>query len=658
MSLLKKRISQANEGKFVPLEKKELKILLNELLVIGGKDFDISEKLGSLSDAILNGNNKLVEHPSCSSSLLFAYSLMRWLHTGNSLITVMLSENGAIEMLSEYNSNGSILGLNATLISQTDRIEGELPSSPVYIASYSTLISHSLIMDLSPLSAGSYIRGAELLIPNGAPFITGELPVVSVPVSYLETTDEKTLSFSINTFKFIFSRIKSGCISKESGNFDIDQATKKVQITDSGILRLRELWCELTSDSNAEPGLYNLYVKLFKHALEAAWIYEAKVDYGFNDEGDFLWALEGGDWGDGSEQSDELQLALRVKHGINSKKFNGKPVNEIMNSYDLLNSTLNFCMVLPFVDKKIVKKDEHLKRCAVIKQSKNVAEPVYDVNYVSGQRVHQSALNDFLSECKSSGVKANIVVRTDSMKSLFRGLPDFVNVKTHYEMLDSPAPSSGNYLLFEHPNSKLVLDCAYLKITKSHKYSSFKSAFCSFDTRFSPGSNEGVALDVFASNYSLATNEREKRKALNLLLGFWRKNELDLKKRADNAMSISGNLRCEIRKIINFICEKKWSDLNVHEMAVRKLLGNKEELIKESLIEREFLINSDESNKAKAALKNELLSIYYQHLILHYKSKEVSYLNAVLSGGDFSQSEQSEKRLKSYLSKLEASYES
>ncbi len=93
-------------------------------------------------------------------------------------------------------------------------------------------------------------------------------------------------------------------------------------------------------------------------------------------------------------------------------------------------------------------------------------------------------------------------------------------------------------------------------------------------------------------------------------------------------------------------------------MAVRKLLGNKEELIKDSLLERERLINSDESNKAKAALKNELLSIYYQHLILHYKSKEVSYLNAVLSGGDFSQSEQSEKRLKSYLSKLEASYES
>lgn len=658
MSLLKKRISQANEGKFSPLEKKELKTLLNELLAFNGSELDIADKLGPLSDAILCGDNKIVDNPSCSSSLLFAYSLLRWLHTGNSVVTVMLSENGAIEMLSEYNSNGSSLGIGGTLISQSDKVEGRLPSKPLYIASYGTLISHSLVMDLSPLSAGSYIRTAELLIPNGAPFITGELPVASVPVSHLETTDEKTLSFSLNTFKFIFSKIQSGDLSKESDSFNVDQVNKTVQITDIGMFGVRELWRELTSDSNAEPGLYNLYVKLFKHALEAAWLYEVKVDYGFSDAGDFLWASEGGDWISGDEHPPELQSALRVKHGLNLRGSIGKSVSEIMNAYDLLNLTPNFCIILPFIDKKAVKKDEQLKKCTLIKQSKSVSEPVYDINYVLGQRVHQSALNDFLSECKSSGAKANVVVRTDSMKSLFRGLPDFVSVKTHYELLDSPDPFSGNYLLFEHPNSKLVLDCAYLKITSTNDESSFKSAFCSFDTRFPAGSNEGVALDVFASNYSLATDEREKKKSLKLLLGFWRKNELELKNRADNAISISGRLRCEIRKIINFICEKKWHDLNIHEMAVRKLLGDKEELIKDSLIERGSLINSGESNKVKAALKNELLSIYYQDLILHYKSKEVSYLNAVLSGGDFNHSEQSEKRLNFYLSELEKLYES
>ncbi len=657
MTLLKKRISQGNEGKFSPLDKKELKILINELSAVDGVNSDINNKSDLLLDAILGGNNKIVEHPSCSPSLFFVYSLMRWLHTGNSVMTVMLSENGALEMFSEYKEAGSRLGLRAALIPQSEKVEGRLPSNPLYVVSYGTLISHSLVMDLSPLSAGSYIRKTELLIPNGAPFITGELPIVSVPVSHLETTDDKTLSFSLNAFKFIFSKIHSGDISKENGDFNVDQTSKIVQITDLGMLRVRELWCELTSDSNAEPGLYNLYVKFFKHALEAAWLYEAKVDYGFNDAGGFLWASEGGGWTSGEEQPEALQSALRVKHGLNLKKTSGKPVSEMMNSYDLLDSTLNFCMILPFVDKKIVKKDERLKKCTVIKQSKNVFEPAYDINYVSGQRVHQSALNDFLSECKSSGANANIVVRTDAMKSLFMGMPDFVNVKTHYELLDSPSSLSGSYLLFEHPNSKLVLDCAYLKITASNDDSSFKSAFCSFDMRFSPGSNEGVALDVLASNYSLATDERAKKKALELLLGFWRKNELELKKRAVNAISISGKLRCEIRKNINLICEEKWGDLNAHEMAIRKLLGNKDGLIKESLIEREALINSEQS-KAKAALKNELLSIYYQDLILHYKSKEVSYLNTVLSGGDFSHSEQSEKRLKFYLSKLDALYES
>ena len=657
MTLLKKRISQGNEGEFSPLNKKELKILINELSVINGVNLNVDGKSDLLLDAIIGVNNKIIEHPSCPPSLLFAYSLMRWLHTGNSVMTVMLSENGALEMISEFNEAGSHLGLSATMISQSDKVEGQLPSKPFYVVSYGTLISHSLVMELSPLSSGAYIRKAELLVPNGAPFITGELPVASVPVSHLETTDDKTLSFSLNAFKFMFSKIHYGDVSAESGDFNVDQTSKTVQITDSGALRLRELWCELTSDSNAETGLYNLYVKLFKHALEAAWLYEAKVDYGFNDAGEFLWASECGEWTSGSEQPWELQSALRIKHGLSLKKLNGKSVNEIMNSYDLLNSTLNFCMILPFVDKKTIKKDEQLKKCTVIKQSKSVFEPSYDVNYVSGQRIHQSVLNDFLSGCKSSGVNAHIVVRTDSMKSLFRGLPDGVNVKTHYELLDTPVPLSGSYLLFEHPNSKLVLDCAYLKIINSDEKSSFNSVFCSFDTRFSPGSSEGVALDVLASNYSLATNERAKKKALNLLLGFWKKNELELKKRADNAMSISGNLRCEIRKTINFICEKKWGDLNVHEMAVRKLLGTKEELIKESLLERERLINSAESDRAKAALKNELLSIYYQHLVLHYKSKEVSYLNAVLSGGDFSQQEQSEKRLKFYLSKLEALYE-
>jgi len=659
MALLNEKISQASNGDFFPLSKKELEILLNDFSLSEFTKLDLEKDSKLLLSAIDGDKNKIVEQACPTPSVMAAYSIIRWLHTGRPVITTMLSESGALEVYSAYEKIAHELGLSPTLISHSNKFERPLSPFPLYVATYGTLISQSLVMELSPTSCDSYIRASEILIPNGAPFVTGELPIVSVPISNLESISEQTLTFSSNTFRFIFSKINSGDINKDSEHFEVDHDTKSVRVNKSGVPLVKGLWRDFSSYSKLEPGLYNLYFKLVVSALEAAWLYEPKVDYGFLETGELVWSSEGGvGWSSDVDKPEILNSAIMAKHGIVLKKNTGKQVLEFMNSYYLIYSSKHFCICLPFIDSKTLKKEEKLKKCELIKQDKSSPLVEYNIHYASGQRSHQSALNNFLSRCKEAGDDATVIVRTDSIKSSFVGLPSFVSVKTHYEFLDSTKTGLGRVLVFEYPSSKFVLDSICGKAISSCGVSSLNVHLCSVDTRFEPGSIEGVALDIISSNYALSSSKRSKKRALKSLIDFWKKHELELKMRSENAISISGNLRSDVRKIINFICEEHWELLAVHEFTIKRLLANNEALISESLIEREELINSKHGSKVRTALKHELLSIYYQYITLHSKSKEVAYLNSVLSGADFSPQEQTEKRILDYLKKLESFYES
>jgi hypothetical protein len=654
MTLLNEKIIQAKNGEFFPLSKKELEILLDDFSFSEFTKLNVEKDSKFLLSAIGADNNKIIEQSCPTPSAMAAYSIIRWLHTGRPIITTMLSESGALDVFSSYEKIALELGLNSTLISRTEKLHGSLSPLPLYVVTYDTLISQSLVMELSPESGDSYIRSSEILVPNGAPFVTGELPLVSVPVSHLESTSEQTLNFSNNTFKFIFSKINSGDIDKDREHFDVDHGANSVRINKSGLPFIKKLWKDFSSDSKAEPGLYNLYCKLVISALEAFWLYEPKIDYGFLETGELVWSSNGGSsWSSEVNKPDSLNSAIMAKHGIALKKSIGKQVLESMNSYELIHSSKQFCICLPVMDRKAIRKEGKFKKCELIKQCKNSPLAEYDMQYASGQRAHQSVLNNFLMNCKEKGVNATVVVRTDSMKSSFVGLPSFVSVKTHYELLDTTTRNLGRVIVFEHPSSKLVLESICNKVISTGGASSLEVFFCSVDSRFEPGSNEGIALDVASSNYALSSGKRAKKRALKALLDFWKKHELDLRKRSENAISISGELRSEVRKVINHICKEYWGLFVLHEFSINKLLGGNKALICESLAERKRLINSNEGSKLKSALKHELLSIYYQYLTIHSKSNEVAYLSSVLSGSDFSYQEQSERIIRGYLKKLE-----
>lgn len=653
MLFLQKRISQALDGSFSPISKSELKILMDEFFTLVEFEYAGVWDASLFFKAVFNEKSKLTQGALASPWLWTAYSLLRWLHTGTPVVTVTLSETGVTETSSMYESVAEQLGLKARTLSPSDKLEANLPSEPFYVTSYNSLVSHSIVMDLSPSSAGAYVRDVELFIPNGVPFVTGELPVVSIPVFQLESATEQTVLFASNVFRFIFGKLKSGDIEQSNGHFDVDQTNHRVSPTDKGVSFIRGLWDELTSKSKVEPGLYNLYFKFFISALEAAWLYEVHEDYTFRETGEVVWrSQERLQWVAEDEKPEYLNWAVKTKHGLKVKGVVRKQVSDVMNSYDVLSCCKHFCISLPYIDKTLVKSADVLKKCAVIKPLFPEGKPAFELRYVSGQRVHQSVLNEFLSDCKDKWCNATVIVRADAMKSVFKGLPNFVSVKTHYEVLDSPESFSGRALVFEYPNSKGTLDALYSKITKGQGVHAFNVALCSFDMRFSADSNEGLALDLAASNYTLASNPRAKKKSVKALVRFWQKYEAQLKERAFKALPVSGEIRAHVRNVINKVAMNKWGDLVAHEFTIRRLLGDKEDLILKAIDARRLVIEEGNQDLASSSLKNELLTIYYKQLALHYKSTEVSYLNAVLSGPDFSAPTQTEKRLRNQIAEF------
>lgn len=653
MTLLQKRITKALSGKFDPISKSQFNELMSDFFTLVEFDYSGDWDNSMLYKAVSCERNVLSQGALQQPWLWGAYSLMRWLHVGKSQLTVSLSEDGAKQIAAMYERIGEQLGLTSRCIAATDKMETTLALEPFLVVSYNALISHSLVMDLSPSSEGAYIRNAELLIPNGTPFLTGELPIISVPVSHTESANEKTVSFAQNVFRFVYSKLKSEEITQDSELFDVDSTNKTVVANQSGIAHIRKLWDELTSNAEPESGLYNLYFKLVISALEAAWLYELNDDYGFKEPSELFWrSHDGMSWVPESEKQEHLCWAVRVKHGFNVERVSSRSVAEVMNAYDLLGASQRFYISVPNIDKKQLADSDLLKKCVLIKPMFGKPKLEYDISYVSGQRVHQSKLNEFIAECKDRGTKASLIVRSDSMKAMFKGLPDFVSVKTHYEFLDDPNLFHGKALVFEFPNSKSSLDAIFSKIKLGAGVSGFETSFCSMDMRFTPDSNEGLALDVAATNYSLSTSARARKKSVKALLSFWLKFEGQLKGKSTQALLLSGSLRSKLRNAINEISYARWDDLNAHEFSINRLVGSDPELAEQAIAKRSELIKSGNSEVAAATLKQELLNLYYKQLTLHHKSREVSYLNSVLSGPDFSAVTQSEKRLMSFLSEL------